>query len=454
MTKAFTLVSAVTLLAGTAIASPKHKPVSPVSRILNQSPVTAKEKFLHAAFSGLNLSANKTTANQRVLTLTDYEYSTGRTALDSIRFAYSNGRGSQFDLFNLGYSNIDQPGPLQIGNTGYVQFERAYDMLSAGAEIVHRKYNANNLLDSNENQVQITVYKYNSSNQLEQLTAFGFSSSTQTWDSVYREFFRYDANNKLLLDSIELKSSATTWQPYVSYVYVNDASGRRISVFAENYSGGTYVRGGEAIFSYSGTSTLPNGYVIRDLDQSTMTLENSSKDTLGYTNGIPTYGDSYEWDPTTSDWGLVSQERRHLNGSNLPDSVSMIFWNLVTPTDSMYYIISYNSDNNPVSQIYYQYDATTADYSIHYTYEPVSNTGITRVNAERLNFYPNPVSDQLQLEGVSTGNYQICNAAGQLVQTGKIQSASAIPVQNLTPGLYILTVQDGNRKLQANFIRQ
>jgi hypothetical protein len=75
-----------------------------------------------------------------------------------------------------------------------------------------------------------------------------------------------------------------------------------------------------------------------------------------------------------------------------------------------------------------------------------------------LKVYPNPASDILTMEYVPDSpqaNYQLYNAMGSFIHSSRITSGlTRIPLIGLTPGLYILVVEDGGRILQQKFIRQ
>ena len=66
-----------------------------------------------------------------------------------------------------------------------------------------------------------------------------------------------------------------------------------------------------------------------------------------------------------------------------------------------------------------------------------------------LSAYPNPAKDQLNLgvEGFTNQQYiyQMYNASGKLVKSDKVLSGTtSINVQQLTPGVYLLSVLDNN----------
>lgn len=81
--------------------------------------------------------------------------------------------------------------------------------------------------------------------------------------------------------------------------------------------------------------------------------------------------------------------------------------------------------------------------------------GIEANSGELLNVYPNPVNDRLYLEGLPDQSFDLMliNQLGQVLRT-EHTSARSIPVDDLTPGLYVLRVSDSKGKHRfARFIK-
>jgi len=77
-----------------------------------------------------------------------------------------------------------------------------------------------------------------------------------------------------------------------------------------------------------------------------------------------------------------------------------------------------------------------------------------------LKIYPVPANDYLMVElpsgtKTTTGEYLISDLTGRTIKSAKISSAVvSIDVSQLQPGMYFLTIQSGNKKLSAKFIKQ
>lgn len=69
-----------------------------------------------------------------------------------------------------------------------------------------------------------------------------------------------------------------------------------------------------------------------------------------------------------------------------------------------------------------------------------------------LKIYPNPTSDFIMINGLTTkANYEIYNTIGQKVKRGVVLENEKIDIQNLTNGIYVLKLGDGNR---VRFIKE
>lgn len=71
---------------------------------------------------------------------------------------------------------------------------------------------------------------------------------------------------------------------------------------------------------------------------------------------------------------------------------------------------------------------------------------------KRVSLYPNPVSERVRIEGVSTGTYQLFNSTGQEVMQGVWQQD--LNVAQLPDGQYWLQLQEGDGYLNARFIKE
>ena len=90
-----------------------------------------------------------------------------------------------------------------------------------------------------------------------------------------------------------------------------------------------------------------------------------------------------------------------------------------------------------------------------YMLNVVSDTPTTISEGDKsiLKVYPNPVSEVLRIEGISSFsniNFQIFDTHGQLVKTGSINTSNSISVSDLSQGMYFLKLENG---MLAKFIK-
>ncbi len=71
--------------------------------------------------------------------------------------------------------------------------------------------------------------------------------------------------------------------------------------------------------------------------------------------------------------------------------------------------------------------------------------GVEEVSQKSLRLYPNPASNQLNVESASVGNYTVFNQTGQRVARGFLQNGrNQIDLNRWAAGLYILSVEGSN----------
>ncbi|CAM1350124.1 GEVED domain-containing protein [Tenacibaculum insulae] len=110
-------------------------------------------------------------------------------------------------------------------------------------------------------------------------------------------------------------------------------------------------------------------------------------------------------------------------------------------------------------------DGEVEDYTVNITASSANlNVIYTDVNADVLGneaslslvAYPNPAVNNIQVKLASKADnmtYKIVNVIGRVVQKGKLNSAN-INVSNLTTGMYILEVNDGQKSLKTKIMKQ
>ena len=73
---------------------------------------------------------------------------------------------------------------------------------------------------------------------------------------------------------------------------------------------------------------------------------------------------------------------------------------------------------------------------------------------EFLSVYPNPVINQLNFDGVTSGTYQIFDQLGREVMNGIVEDSYGVNVSTLTPGTYLIQILSEEKKYFSRFIKE
>lgn len=78
--------------------------------------------------------------------------------------------------------------------------------------------------------------------------------------------------------------------------------------------------------------------------------------------------------------------------------------------------------------------------------------GLDHLTNDPFKIYPNPASGSFKLEGNYTGEIQIMNTEGKIVLTTNVDQNENINVTSLSPGFYIVRLNDNNRVFDKKLI--
>jgi len=76
---------------------------------------------------------------------------------------------------------------------------------------------------------------------------------------------------------------------------------------------------------------------------------------------------------------------------------------------------------------------------------------------ELVTIYPNPINDAINIRVSNPAeqlNYEIINALGQRVMSGKLDSTNSIPVEDMSSGLYFVKLSSGNKSMTQKIIKE
>ncbi len=111
------------------------------------------------------------------------------------------------------------------------------------------------------------------------------------------------------------------------------------------------------------------------------------------------------------------------------------------------------------NQIYFggdfQTNLSTTEFN-HLGRVVVSSLGVEIEMAENtLNVFPNPFTDIVKIEGVTSEyDYQILDGSGRVVRNGTLNSDSTIELRDLSSGLYLMNMETENGVISKRLIKQ
>ncbi|MCD9562173.1 GEVED domain-containing protein, partial [Tenacibaculum maritimum] len=122
--------------------------------------------------------------------------------------------------------------------------------------------------------------------------------------------------------------------------------------------------------------------------------------------------------------------------------------------------MKYNSKSTPCESFA---DGEVEDYTVNITaagsfngiFEEIEGEPLTSEAVTSFMVFPNPATNFVQVKSNSSNNlvYKIVNPIGQVVKTGKMKDDNGVDVSKLEPGLYIIEVNDGQKSMTTNFVK-
>jgi hypothetical protein len=76
-----------------------------------------------------------------------------------------------------------------------------------------------------------------------------------------------------------------------------------------------------------------------------------------------------------------------------------------------------------------------------------NEVGTEELTSEKIEIYPNPTFDELNVKGMENKNYIIIDQLGRIVQSGQINSENPISIKNFDSGSYSLKIGDSYSKI-------
>lgn len=299
-----------------------------------------------------------------------------------------------------------------------------------------------------------------------------FNLNAGVKDSAFKQFFKYNASNKLVMDSVyELHLGVWRIVARTYYTYNTPGYLTQIDHFANETDTSfllPLVQQSKYANTYDASGRLLT--VLTSLYDGT-SLVNYIKDTFEYT-GTATFHSSWrqhQFEPINGTWWPQYKMSKHINTLGKPDTVYHQSWDSIAnawvPISKD--VITYNPYDNPAKVFNYEYNwtsySTTPDYTTTYYYDVFlleeESSVQDIVKGESVNVFPNPARETLvisELTGQKT--ITVADLTGRIVlrQSANQNGNSILSLQEFTPGTYVVTINDDNGKTlqRAKFIKE
>lgn len=310
---------------------------------------------------------------------------------------------------------------------------------------------------------------------------FGDKVTTGAWNDIWLNeglatFGAHLANEKLLMNNDEFMTFLLDEMNYITSstsgsVYVADANAGNVNAIFDSrltYSKGGYVVRmlkwilGDAVFyealrEYHARPNLAYNYV-RTVDLKNSLLQSTGKDFTEFFNDW-IYGEGY---PTYQiKWNQTTDKVLRFKVGQMQSHPSVSFFEMPLPIkvngtggEVAYLVLNNNSNNQNFAEA-----LTFSVASVQFNYE---NQMITKgstvakdtsilaahdLNKKEIRIYPNPVKDEISIEGITKEeSYQIYAIDGGVVKSGLLSSKNSISVNTLPKGIYFLKMAGKNMK--------
>ncbi len=386
-----------------------------------------------------------------VLAQATYNYTLSPSAqlLDSLRLFYSNGRGSEFDFDNLYYDfdhAADNPNDRLLVSSS-VDFDslRRYNPPRSSRKVLR------SLKDSSE-----LVYFYYDPATARLASTITLRFNGTGYDTSTRHTYTYGIYGSVMRDSTFSRVGGT-WKPAQVMVATNNTMAYPVQRTENQVSGATLIPLTRTSYTYNAANQPTS--IIRQENVGGSSLRNASKDSFEFAaNKMLTAYYSYTWDTTTATWRLRDAEYRHLDAVfSQPDSIWTRTFNN-SSYDTTIQKLAYNDAGDPVYLRSYDAAGRTLVGETRWYYRLTINgtgVGVPLLAAKSPVVYPNPAGEVLHVSGYAPGaGYRILNTAGQVVQSGLLNAAYAIPVGGLPVGAYYLQVHGAGAAGSTVFVRR
>ncbi|MEO6903213.1 MAG: T9SS type A sorting domain-containing protein [Bacteroidia bacterium] len=275
-----------------------------------------------------------------------------------------------------------------------------------------------------ENTYQFT-YGYDANNNWTSLLSQDWKDTA--WISTEKDTYTYDGNNNQITSLFQFLKD-TTWENSVKSEYMYDSANKLVSSLSYHWDGLTWINKSKVVYTYDA-----NNIMINYLEQVWRGGEWKNNSQTLFNNSNKTFSNYLVQIWTGSGWANQFQ--------------------LATTEDANGLLTSkvVKNRNNAGSKI-------TKGDSTHYYFHTVTSIKNLAAQKETINVYPNPTKDILTIENTTSNKNSIISIysiQGQLmIQQPIMQSKTEINVNQLTKGIYILMLNNGEKTSVARFIKE
>lgn len=430
-----------TLPLGQASAQRRQSSITPQSNKYEK----VRQHF-HNALPKNNLAAKITATDVRLIAQTSMQHDGSSYVLsDSTTFSYLGSRGGTYD-------DMWQSWNWDLASGYYYEHNGStYDPAS-----------------------MMYTATYNTAGQLDYYIVQEWNSSTSAWENSYKSSYTYDASGNVLTNTdFDWNSTTSAWDNTYRTTNTYTATNRQASYLQEewNTTSGTWENMTKNVYTWSTADKLTNilwqfwdGTAWQDAMKTSYSYDGSG-------NRVEGIGEQWNW--STSAWDTSGKDvYTGFVALHQPSQTTFMTWNSTTSSFENSYRTNYtyNSYAKPTYEFEEEWDQTSGTWGIdtysyasryHYeTYTPTTKVEEIIPTTGNAVIYPVPASANISIN-ISWTQPQRYTATIADVSGRPYKSWTApgiaknhqetIPVDNLPPGNYLLTVQGEKERIVKQF---
>jgi len=302
---------------------------------------------------------------------------------------------------------------------------------------------------------------YNTNNKVVTKTEYTWNVLTSNWIYSSKSENSYDAQNNLITTiGYSRDNNLNVWNQLTKSVYSYDVNNKLISETDYNWDSiaVNWVNNIRDDHSYDthGNDTLTLGYkwdnvgLVWNVNNKTRSLFDS--------NNLPTGFELWNWNSTNNTWTGAGKLAYVYNINRQPTSFITYLWYSNNSTWLAYTKVEsiYDGNNNKTIENSYNWNTGTSLWdkveisTYYYTFVSTSSPTLSATNPV---IYPNPVSTELQISGLSeNSNISILDITGKTIFTQN-NIGKTIDVSALNEGIYFLQIANMTGRVNYKFIK-